>query len=56
MAWMALDADTALSKDTNPKHLLRLVALSMKTLALTTLPNGANIWIKSGSVTSLGKW
>ena len=39
-----------------PKHLLWLVALSMKTLELMTLPKGRNICINSASPNSWGKW
>ena len=35
-----------------PKHLLRFVALSIKTFALNTVPNGRNVCIKSASVNS----
>lgn len=38
MAWIAAWADMELSKDTNPKHLLFIVLLSMNTLADMTLP------------------
>ena len=39
---MALFAEHWLSNDTNPKHLLKLVILSIKTLADTILPNTEN--------------
>lgn len=39
-----------------PKHLLRFVCLSMKTLAETTFPKGMNIWSMSWSPNSWGRW
>lgn len=39
-----------------PKHLLRLVCLSMKTLAETTFPKGINICKRSWSPNSCGRW
>ena len=35
-----------------PKHLDRLVCLSMNTLAETMVPNGWNVWLRSESVNS----
>lgn len=52
MACMAAWADAALSYDTNPKHLERLVCLSMNTLADITWPNGRNVDARSVSVNS----
>ncbi len=39
-----------------PKHLLRFVCLSMKTLAETTFPKGMNICSMSWSPNSWGRW
>ena len=39
-----------------PKHLLKFVALSINTLALTIAPNGKNVCMRSASVNSGGKW
>ncbi len=39
-----------------PKHLDRLVCLSMKTLALMMLPKGVKVWSRSASVNSWGRW
>lgn len=39
-----------------PKHLLWLVARSMKTLEEMTLPNGRNICMSSPSPNSWGRW
>ena len=39
-----------------PKHLDRLVCLSMKTLAEMTLPKGLKVCSKSLSVNSCGRW
>ena len=39
-----------------PKHLDRLVCLSMKTFAETTLPKGENVCSRSESVNSWGRW
>lgn len=39
-----------------PKHLLRLVCLSMKTLAEITFPKGMNICRMSWSPNSCGRW
>lgn len=39
-----------------PKHLLRFVCLSMKTLAETTFPKGMNICRMSWSPNSWGRW
>lgn len=40
----------------SPKHLLRLVCLSMKTFAEMTFPNGMNICSRSWSPNSWGRW
>lgn len=56
MACMADWADAALSYDTKPKHLDKLVCLSMNTLAEITWPNGTNVDAKSVSLNSCGKW
>lgn len=40
----------------SPKHLLRLVCLSMKTLAETMFPKGMNICRRSWSPNSCGRW
>jgi len=52
MAFIAICADSGLSKETNPKHLDRQVCLSMNTLAEMTLPNGKKVEAKSVSVNS----
>lgn len=39
-----------------PKHLLRLVCLSIKTLAEITFPNGIKVCAKSASLNSCGRW
>ena len=53
---MAACALPGLSKLTNPKHLLWLVARSMKTLELITFPKGRNICMSSASPNSWGRW
>ena len=52
MAWMAEWAASLVVKDTKPKHLDRLVCLSMNTLAETMVPKGWNVWLRSESVNS----
>lgn len=49
MVRMAACAESTLSNDTKPKHLLRLEVLSMNTLAERIWPKGANNPIRSAS-------
>lgn len=46
----------ALKMDDSPKHLLWLVARSMKTLEEMTVPKGRNICMSSLSPNSCGRW
>ena len=40
----------------SPKHLERFVCLSMKTFADMMFPKGWNVWTRSESVNSCGRW